>query len=253
MTILTNLPGLKMKNKFYDYDERAFPYLPPDNFIRDKYQIFFEEKLNIKFPISKLIFDKLLSLILIFLITPIIILLKIIYLIEGFLCPRHKGPLIYFYNAVSEGKVFKKFKFRVIMEEYIDKNLKKENSWLAYKDEWKIEARTFTGFIIKAFYLDELPQIINIFLGDMSFVGPRPLSDIHYQRDLEQGNVTRKYLRGGLLGMGHIKKGTSEFGNPIFEYEYLDIIYRGSPIKIFMNDIIIIIKGILLMAKGQGH
>lgn len=242
-----------MKSKLYNYDDRAFPYLPPDSFIKENYKEFFEENFHIKFPISKLIFDKSLSLTLMFIIVPITVLLKIIYLIEGAIFPSHKGPLIYYYNAVSEGKTIKKFKFRVIKEEYIDQNLKKENSWLAYKNEWKKEARTFTGLIIKAFYLDELPQIFNILIGNMSFVGPRPLSDIHYFRDLEQGNVSRKLLRGGLLGMGHIKKGTTEFGNPIFEYKYLDIINKGGPFKIFFTDIGIIFKGFILMSKGQGH
>ena len=55
----------------------------------------------------------------------------------------------------------------------------------------------------------------------MSFVGPRPLSIIHYERDLAQGNVSRKLIKGGLLGFGHIHKGTSEMGNPQFEYEYI--------------------------------
>ena len=56
--------------------------------------------------------------------------------------------------------------------------------------------------------------------GDMSIVGPRPIAILHYERDKAQGNVTRSLLKGGLLGLGHINKGTSEMGKP--EYEYVD-------------------------------
>ena len=55
----------------------------------------------------------------------------------------------------------------------------------------------------------------------MSIVGPRPLSVLN-ERDKAQGNVTRSLLKGGLLGLGHINKGTSEMGNSIHEYEYVE-------------------------------
>ena len=56
----------------------------------------------------------------------------------------------------------------------------------------------------------------------MSIVGPRPISLMHFKRDCEQGNVSRKLIKGGMLGLGHINKGSAEMGNPIFEYEYID-------------------------------
>ena len=56
----------------------------------------------------------------------------------------------------------------------------------------------------------------------MSIVGPRPLSVLHYERDKAQGNVTRSLLKGGLLGLGHINKGTAEMGNSMYEYEYIE-------------------------------
>ena len=87
----------------------------------------------------------------------------------------------------------------------------------------------------------------------MSIVGPRPLAVHHYKRDLKQGNVCRKLLKGGLLGLGHIKKGTNEMGNPIYEYEYIDKYITLSSFELLKFDLYIIIKGAKLILKGGGH
>ena len=87
----------------------------------------------------------------------------------------------------------------------------------------------------------------------MSIVGPRPLSVLHYERDKEQGNVTRYLLKGGLLGLGHINKGTSEMGNSRYEYEYIDQYLKRSSFSLLCLDLWIIWKGIKVITKGGGH
>ena len=87
----------------------------------------------------------------------------------------------------------------------------------------------------------------------MSIVGPRPLSVLHYDRDRDQGNVTRFLLKGGLLGLGHINKGTDEMGNPEYEYEYVNEYLNRSSFKLLLLDLWIIWKGIVLILKGGGH
>ena len=104
------------------------------------------------------------------------------YIIEGFLIKENKGPIFFLYWAVSRGKKFAKYKIRLIKQDFIDQNLGKRNIHrLAYSAEWSEESRTFTGSLVKKYYLDEIPQFISILKGEMSIVGPRPLSEMHYE------------------------------------------------------------------------
>jgi lipopolysaccharide/colanic/teichoic acid biosynthesis glycosyltransferase len=86
----------------------------------------------------------------------------------------------------------------------------------------------------------------------MSIVGPRPLAVIHYERDKAQGNVTRFLIKGGLLGLGHINKGTPEMGNPVYEYDYIDHYMRLSPLQLLWLDLTIIGRGIKVILQGKG-
>lgn len=231
----------------------AFPYLPPTEEIKIKYKEIFDLKEPLTVPFPKLIFDKLLALFFLFLALPLLLLLLLANWIEGMVKKENKGPLFFYYYGVSHGKKFKKWKIRLIKEKYIDKDLQAKGDWHAYKNEWMPEARTCMGRFAKKFYLDELPQFYLILKGDMSFVGPRPLAVHHYQRDLAQGNVTRKLVRGGLLGYGHVRKGTPEFGKPQYEYEYIQRYLHDSPFRLLMTDLYVIWKGIVVVLKGGGH
>ena len=232
--------------------EEAFPYKPPSDEIKKRYAHIFELEGPLPSRFFKVLFDKVVAFGLLVAAAPILLLVKIAYLIEGLINPESRGPMFFHYNAISAGEIIPKYKIRLIKTKYIDQEGAKRGDWHAFSAEWTEESRTKVGQFVKSFYLDELPQFYSVLIGDMSIVGPRPLAIHHYERDLAQGNVTRSLLKGGLLGLGHVNKGTVEMGNPVYEYEYIDQYLKRSSIGLLWFDLKIIGRGVKVMIKGQG-
>ena len=81
--------------------------------------------------------------------------------------------------------------------------------------------------------------------------------DIDDRWRLGEGQVLRSgpdefLLRGGLLGLGHIRKGTVEMGDPVFEYEYIDAYLHYSAFALLKLDLWILYKGLTVVVKGKG-
>ena len=230
----------------------AFPYRPPDDALRQRYRDIFALDRPLPLRLSKSLFDKLAAGVILFAAAPVLLLIKAAYVIEGLVIPENAGPMFFHYNAVSAGRVIPKYKIRLIKRRYIDAAGAARGDWHAFQAEWTPSSRTHTGHFVKKYYLDELPQFFSVLKGDMSLVGPRPLAVHHYERDLAQGNVSRKLLKGGILGMGHIRKGTSEMGDPTFEYEYIDHYMHYPWWRLLALDLWIIWRGIRVVLQGKG-
>ena len=233
--------------------EEAFPYTPPTVEIKAKYHHIFVLNKCLPPRFFKSAFDKSTSAILLAISIPILLFLKMAYLLEGIIVPENKGPMLFYYWGISGGEKIKKWKIRLIKTKYIEPEGAARHDWIAFSAEWTPDSRTHVGAFVKKWYLDELPQFWSVLIGDMSIVGPRPLSVLHYERDKAQGNVTRSLLKGGLLGLGHVNKGTSEMGNSIYEYEYVDEYLKRSSFGLLKLDLWVIWKGIIVILRGGGH
>ena len=231
----------------------AFPYRPPSIEIKAKYNYIFEQDKAYSPRFSKTVFDKMVAAILLILSIPILIIIKIAFIVEGIILPDNRGPMLFYYWGVSGEKKMKKWKVRLIKVKYIDPEGARRHDWAAFSAEWSPESRTHVGNFVKKWYLDELPQFWSVLIGDISLVGPRPLSVLHYNRDIAQGNVTRSLIKGGMLGLGHINKGTTEMGDSKFEYEYIHHYLNKSSLGLLWLDLWIIWKGVILILKGGGH
>ena len=144
-----------------------------------------------------------------------------------------RGPVFYYQTRVGkDGKSFKLIKLRTMkFESQIFPGLPKsllESSVVTLPDDVRI---TSIGKILRIFRLDEVPQIINILRGEMSFVGPRPLPketlDFYISKGWQNSVEVRLKVLPGIAGLaqlqGTFKKGESVTGT-VNKFRY-DAVY----------------------------
>ena len=144
---------------------------------------------------KKRIFDIVFSFAGLFICLPLFIIISILIKIDS------KGPIFFLQNRVGRyGKNFTLIKFRSM---YVNCET---SSSISFRGDKRI---TNIGCFIRKYKLDELPELINVFLGQMSFVGPRP--DVPGYADLLIGDE-RKILnmRPGITGPATLKYANEE-------------------------------------------
>ena len=137
----------------------------------------------------KRIFDIFVSFITLIILSPLMILLAFLVKVSS------KGPVFYKHKRVGKhGKYFNLIKFRSMKFDNrpIEEQLSKEQLEQFY-NEFKVDNDpriTKIGKFLRKTSLDELPQLFNILVGQMSIVGPRPILDI----ETEKYGLTKKVL-----------------------------------------------------------
>lgn len=134
----------------------------PENLKTDIIKEYYDTLSKKRFQlVLKRIFDVLFSLIFIIVFIPFLVVISILVVIDSGL------PVLYLQERVTKnGKKFKIFKFRTMIN-----NADKVGSLVTAHNDNRI---TKIGKFLRKFRLDELPQVFNILIGDMSFVGTRP-------------------------------------------------------------------------------
>lgn len=191
--------------------------------------------------ILKLIFDKVLALILLILFSPIFFILGVMIKLED------KGPVFYRQERVTKnGKIFKIYKFRTMVL-----NADKIGSLVTTENDSRI---TKIGSVIRKYRLDEIPQLLNIIEGDMSFVGARPALWNQYDLIAERDKYNANSIRPGLTGWAQIN-GRDEL--EIEEKSRLDGYYVAHmsflmDLKCFFGTFISVLKSDGVVEGGTG-
>ncbi|NLL38076.1 MAG: sugar transferase [Clostridiales bacterium] len=129
-----------------------------------------------------------------------LIVLSPLMLVLALIVKRDGGPALYSQNRVTrDGRIFRLYKFRTMIPDAE----KLTGPTLALKDDPRI---TKAGKKLRQTRLDELPQLWNVLIGDMSLVGPRPEREHFINMYLETlpEYQYREKVRAGITGLAHV-------------------------------------------------
>lgn len=147
-----------------------------------------------KYLTIKRILDFTISLSLLALLLPLMLIIALAIKMDS------KGPVFFKQGRLGKnGKVFSIYKFRTMIEnaENIGTGL------FNYEDDFRV---TRVGKFLRLTSLDELPQLYNILIGDMSFVGPRPpvTYELGKYEELTDEQKKRFIIQPGITGLAQI-------------------------------------------------
>ena len=198
--------------------------------------------------LAKRVMDATLTSLGVFFVLPFLALIALLIKLDS------KGPIFYSQNRLGkDGEFFKAYKFRTMhgdgesrLKSILDADPQLRAEYEIYHKLRKDPRVTRIGRVLRKFSLDEFPQLLNVIIGDMSLVGPRP----YIEREVtEMGGQEKIILRAppGMTGMWQVSdRNATSFAQRV----QIDVYYvrNWSP----WLDIHILAKTFGVVVKGSG-
>jgi lipopolysaccharide/colanic/teichoic acid biosynthesis glycosyltransferase len=214
-----------------------------NNNVKRYYDFLRKKKVSLFF---KRLFDVFVAFFVLLILSPIIILISVAIKLDS------KGPVMFRQIRVTQyGREFKIFKFRTMVN-----NAEKVGAQVTTKDDNRI---TRVGNLLRKLRIDEIPQLFNIIIGDMSFVGTRP-EVVKYVNEYTEDMMATLLLPAGITSEASILyKDEAELLNGVenIDQTYINEVLPGK-MKYnlesletfnFLNDIRTMIKTIFAVIK----
>lgn len=182
-------------------------------------------------------FDRFLALLLLILLSPLLLILIVLIRLQ-------LGAPVFFRQQRPglKGKLFNIYKFRTMSQE-------KDSNGVLLPDAERLSG---IGKTIRALSLDELPQLINVLKGEMSFIGPRPLLE-EYLPLYTQEQALRHDLLPGITGWAQVNGRNAISWEKKFQ---LDVYYvRNVSLMLDLKIIILTLQKIIKRSdiSQEGH
>jgi lipopolysaccharide/colanic/teichoic acid biosynthesis glycosyltransferase len=206
----------------------------------------------VRYHASKRLLDLSVSIGLLLLLSPVFAIVLAAMAVDMLLVARDRGPFLYRERRVSCGEEFDLLKFRTL-----------QRSALSTQADHEAHARlleaapanlTWAGRrVLKPWYFDELPQLLNVLKGDMSLVGPRPWPPSMVAQQLSDGLDYRNLITAGWTGPAQVRKDVTETsGYTQLDLDYVDACRSWSAARLLRYDLVMLWQTVRLMARGEG-
>jgi lipopolysaccharide/colanic/teichoic acid biosynthesis glycosyltransferase len=211
-----------------------------------------EDGQPVSYPVLKCATDKVVAAALILILAPVFFVVFTALALDMLLVARDRGSWLYRERRISRGREFDLLKFRTLREDVLAEMRRRRG--YARSQEADPSNLTWAGrHLLKRWYLDELPQFVNVLRGQMSLVGPRPWPVSMVREQVAEGLDYRNLIRAGLTGPAQVSKGVPD---PV-SYARLDLAYveacrTESSGRLLRSDLAILHQALRVIVRGQG-
>ncbi len=170
--------------------------------------------------------------------------------VDMVVCRRDRGRFVYRERRVSQGREFDLLKLRTVREDALAQM--NEPGGHARVLEADPANLTWAGRrVLKPWYLDELPQLVNVLRGEMSLVGPRPWPASLVARQVERGVDYRLRVRAGWTGQAQVANGTDASFEAL-DLDYVERFGTSSGFVLLRHDLGILRRTVATLLRGEG-
>ena len=168
--------------------------------------------------------------------------------LEGVWDKDARGPVCFREARVCRGTVFGLLKFRTLRRSVLEQLDPGQPSHIAKLE--RAGGLTRAGGLIRQWYLDELPQLLNIVRGDMFLIGTRPWPIELYEADLAKGRTLKRDMPAGLIGPVQAHKGHKVEAD--LDAEYWEAFRTYPAWRLFLLDLGIIGRSLRVQLEHKG-
>jgi lipopolysaccharide/colanic/teichoic acid biosynthesis glycosyltransferase len=182
--------------------------------------------------------------------SPVVLVLGASMAVDMVAARRDRGPLFYRERRISRGRAFDLLKFRTLRLDVVEEMEAARGHARLYEAE--PANLTWAGRrVLKPWYLDELPQLLNVLRGDISLVGPRPWPPEMVERQIATGHDYRNHVIAGLTGPAQVTKGSERLYEEL-DLEYVRLCRTLGSWALLRYDVGILAQTVRVIARGEG-